>query len=104
MQLHLDAGVGPNLKSTNTKTYTLTGTNPLQSGSARTLAWMGKLAAGGRYQITTHFLVDITYAYLFLGKTNFGPVGVTNNGTGNIKFKSTKMQSNGFFFGLTYQI
>lgn len=98
LQLHLDAGVGPMLKSTNTKTYTLSGAS-LRSGSARTLTGVTKLAAGGRYQITSHFLVDICYVYLFLGKTNFGPVG-----PGYVKFKSTKMQSNGFFFGLTYQI
>lgn len=106
LQLHLDAGVGPNVKTTNTKTYTPGGT-PLLNGSANTLAWMAKLAAGGRYQITTHFLVDIAYAYLFLGKTSFGPVGnsnATNNTSGTIKFQSPQMQSNGWWFGLTYQV
>lgn len=102
LQLHLDAGVGPNLKSTNTKSYT-TGGRMLQSGSARTLAWMGKLAAGGRYQFATHWLVDVSYAYLYLGKTEFGPVGIAT-ANGNVKFKSNQMQSNGFWFGLTYQI
>lgn len=96
LQLHLDAGVGPMLKQTDSKTYNLDG-SPRQSGSANTLAWMGKLAAGGRYQVTTHFLVDIMYLYLFLGKTDFGPVE-------SIKFNSSKTQSNAFFFGLTYQI
>lgn len=96
LQLHVDAGVGPIVKSTDTKTFNLDG-SPRQSGSAQTLAWMGKLSAGGRYQVTTHFLVDVVYLYLFLGKTSFGPVE-------SIKFQSTKTQSNAFFFGLTYQV
>jgi len=97
LQLHLDAGIGPAFKMTNTKTYNFNG-SPRQSGSANTIAGAGKLSAGARYQVTLHFLVDVAYYYLFLGKTNFGPVD-----SPSIKFKSDQTQSNGFFFGLTYQ-
>ena len=96
LQLHLDAGVGPDLKMTDSTTTSLAGT-PRVSGSSRNIAVMAKFGAGMRYQVTTHILVDIAYNYLWLGKTDFGPVD-------GIKFKSNEMRSNGFYIGATYQV
>lgn len=102
--VHLDAGAGGALKSTNINTMSLTGT-PFQSGSDRTISAAGNLGVGARYQITPNILVDVAYRYFFLGKTDFGPA-IGNAATSpnpSVQFRSQKYTVNGFFAGAAYQ-
>lgn len=94
LQIYLDAAGGGAVKNTNSSTYNLNGT-PRQTTSTRTLSPAAILGVGGRFQVTSGFLVDLAYKYITLGKTNFGPVE-------GIYLSSNKMTTTGFFLGGTY--
>jgi len=96
LQLHLDAGTGIALNTTNTTSYDATG-GPVESASARQTPIAGMLGMGGRYQIVPSLLFDMTYRFVSWGKTKYGPVA-------GLQFQSNELTSTGLFVGLTYQI
>lgn len=101
LQLHLDAGGGPVVKSTNATSMTATGT-VVATNSKRNLALVGMLGAGARYQVAPHLLVEFAYRYFNLGKTKFGNIQV--GATENMIFQSNQTRSTGLFVGLMYQV
>lgn len=100
LQIHLDAGFGPSYKTTNTTVYDAAG-NGLQSASAYNITAAGMLGAGLRYQLTSHFLIDLAYRFMDFGKTKFAPIDATVQ---QIVIESNQMTSTGPFLGFTYQV
>lgn len=98
LQVHLDAGVGGALKSTNS-TLTIGAISPI-SGSTRNISAAANLGLGARYQVTANVLVDVAYRYFFLGKTTFGPIA---SGGNELQISAKTTQTNGFFAGAVYQ-
>lgn len=107
LQIHLDAGVGPTIKSTNVNTYDAAGL-PTDTNSTRTFSVAGMLGVGARYQLAEHFLVDVSYRYYDLGKTKIDPIQVGSSTVSqqqrNMMFQADKMRSSGMFIGLTFQV
>uniref|UniRef100_A0A0Q9YNA6 Outer membrane protein beta-barrel domain-containing protein n=1 Tax=Candidatus Berkiella aquae TaxID=295108 RepID=A0A0Q9YNA6_9GAMM len=96
LQIHLDAGLGVGLNTTNTTVYDLNGA-PIESASGRQTPVAGMLGIGARYQITPCILFDLTYRFISWGKTKYGPIL-------GYQLKSDELTSTGLFVGLTYQI
>lgn len=115
LQVHLDAGFGPALTTTNMSTVDATGVQT-DSSSVRTVNAAGMLGVGARYQIVPSLLVDLDYRFYDLGKSNFGPLNIGPGNTPpcptnspncqlqNMKFQSTQIRSSGLFVGATYQV
>lgn len=104
VDLHLYAlfGFGLAYKQTDVTTLTLVGqARQTHSTSLASLAW--QLGAGARYQISPHFLLEVTYRYADLDKVKFGPVDAVKPFDG-LAFRAKTLRSVGGFLGLTYKL
>ena len=99
LQLHLDAGAGPVIKTTSATTFS--DGEQTSSGSSRIFSIAGQLGVGARYQLSNNFLIDLAYRYMDFGKTKFGPVVVDEFNV--IYLTSKQFRANGFYAGVTYQ-
>lgn len=102
LKLYVLFGVGGAVKQSDITTLSLVG-QARQTHSTTIASLAYQLGLGARYQISPHFLIDLTYRYADLEKVKFGPVDAVKPFDG-LAFRAKTLRSAGGFLGLVYKL